>query len=54
MQDAAHLTMILDITTSASLIDFCHEDFWPEKSFKKFYGGYLKISLRNTRGQLRK
>ena len=37
----AHITMILDIATSAWLIDFCHLRL--EKSFKKFYGRYQDI-----------
>ena len=39
MHDAAHLMMILDIATSAWLIDFCHYiALQLDKSFKKFYG----------------
>ena len=46
MQDAAHITMILDIATSAWL-DFCHKAIYIalrlEESFKKFYGRYQDL-----------
>ena len=38
MHDAAHITMILDIATTAWMIDFCLE-----KSFKKFNGRYQDL-----------
>ena len=51
MQDAAHITMILDIVTSAWLICFCRKAIQPcgfrlyrlEKSFKKLYGRYKDL-----------
>ena len=52
----AHITMILDIATSAWLIDFCHKAISPyhialrlEKSFKKFYGRYQDITEKHQR-----
>ena len=41
MEDAAHITIILDIATSAWLICFYHKA--TQKSFKKFYGGYKDL-----------
>ena len=42
-QDASHITMILDTTTSAWLIDFLSQGYvalWLEISFEKFHGRY--------------
>ena len=43
MHDAVNTMMILDISTSAWLIDFCHKALRLEKSFKKFYGRYQDL-----------
>ena len=41
--NAVHITMILDIATSAWLIDFCHKAIGLKKSFKKFYEWYQDL-----------
>ena len=45
--NAVHITMILDIATSAWLIDFCHKAKYValrlDKLFNKFYGRYQDL-----------
>ena len=43
MRDVAHFMKILDITTSAWLINLCDKALWLEKSFMKFYGRYQDL-----------
>ena len=40
MHDTAHIMIVLDIATSAWLIDFFHKGLRIEQSFKKFDGTY--------------
>ena len=56
MQDAAHITMILDIARSAWLIDFCHKATLPcgLRSRLRNFMADIKVSLRNTKGQTRR
>ena len=62
MHEAAHIMMILDIATSARLIDFCHQAIKPcdlkhllrnlidiYKISRNFMAD-IRILLRNTRG----
>ena len=43
MYDVAHIMMILDVTISAWLIDFCHIALRLEKSVERFYGRYQDL-----------